>query len=255
MASETTRTRGCSGCLIEAIELHDERRLHNLLSASNVEYSDDYWVPREKLIQFMTPFPNCKRRFPMLTSNSLNSQHQCAHPVIEETLVPGEPENIALSVVLVSMLHTTAQFNAFQIVIESRKLDMKEPLIFHLRIKRNWSFFIVDPVGMALLLEKGTDIDDPPNYLLLLKPFGRICSKNLERDLQAIEVYAYTRNWRVHREKSLFSFLYSLGCSGSLFGGISSLQSAWLLARLKAISRMGLCLYSRIILFRSVNTF
>ena len=35
-----TRTVGCSGCFIEAMERHDERRLLNLLSAANVKYSE-----------------------------------------------------------------------------------------------------------------------------------------------------------------------------------------------------------------------
>ena len=48
MASETKKPQSCSGCLIEAIERHDERNLRYLLSATNVEYRDDYWVPREK---------------------------------------------------------------------------------------------------------------------------------------------------------------------------------------------------------------
>ena len=32
--------------------------------------------------------------------------------------------------VLVSMLHTTAQFNAFQIVVETSKFVMNEPIYF-----------------------------------------------------------------------------------------------------------------------------
>ena len=42
MSSE--RVLGCSGCLIEAIERHDERALRRLLSAE-VEFDDTFWTP------------------------------------------------------------------------------------------------------------------------------------------------------------------------------------------------------------------
>ena len=168
MASQTTKTQGCSGCLIEAIERHDERKLCELLSAANVEYSDTYWVPRDKLFKFVEPLSNSYWQFPVLLPSLENSVKQCSHPVLEETLMPGEPANIALSVVLSSMLHTTAEFNAFKMVAESRKFEMNEPLIFHMRHKNEiWSIVIVDTAGMALLLDKGTDFDDANSFLLL----------------------------------------------------------------------------------------
>ena len=252
--SGTTRPQGCSGCLIEAIERHDEHRLRNLLSATNVKYSDDYWVPRKTVFRFMAPFPNSIRRFPMLTTYSQNSEHQCAHPVVEETPVPGKPANIAMSVVLVSMLHTSAQFNAFQIVVESRKFDMNDSLIFHLWHIFDWALIIVDPAVMALLLDKGTestDIDDPPNYFILLKTLKHFCSKHLERSLQAIEVHN-ALDWIIHRERGNLSFLSSLWYSGSLLGGFSGSKLVWLLARLKALCRMSLCFDTRDCLFNTL---
>ena len=250
MASETKRPQGCSGCLIDAIERHDKRRLRNLLSASNVKYSDNYWVPREQLCQFMTPFSNSITRFPMLTTDFLYSKHQCVDPVVEETLMQKEPANIAMSVVLVSMLHTTAQFNAFQIVVESRKFDLKEPLIFHLKKKTKWPFLIVDPAIMALLLDKNTDIDDRSNCFLLLKTLCRNRSINLERDLQAIEIHN-TNNWIVHRGRGPFSFLYSLYYSSSSLGGLTDSQSEWLMERLKALILMNLCLNRSVCLYNT----
>ena len=192
------------------------------------------------------------QRFPMLNTYSLNSEHQCVHPVVEETLVPGKPANIAMSVVLVSMLHTTAQFNAFQIVVESRKFDMNESLIFHLWHIEEWALIIVDPAGMALLLDKGTDSDDQSNYFLLLKTLGRFCSKTLERYLQAIEVHnAY--DWIINRGRGPLSFLYNLCFSGWILGGLQCSKLVWLLACLKALIRMGLYLNRSVFLYNTLS--
>ena len=247
MASQITQ--GCSGCLIEAIERRDEVSLRNLLSAANVEYSDTCWVPRAQLFGFKASFPNSFERFPVLL---LTSTSQCAHRVVEETLLSGEPENIAMSVVLVSMLHTTAEFNAFQIIVESRKFNMNEPLIFHLRqIYTEWRLIIVDPAGMALLLENGTDIDDPNSFLLLKTLVFSCCPPHLETDLQAIEVFntnpGNTINWRVSRGRGAICFLYNFSY-GSLLTRIrlSDSQSVELLALLKALCRLGLCLKPRV---------
>ena len=183
MASQTMKIVGCSGCVIEAIERQNEQRLRELLSAANVEYSDTHWVSVFQ-IKLMASYPNRFRCFPMKSSTcSLTSEQQCDHPIVEETLVPGEPANIAMSVVLSSMLHTTAEFNAFEMVVESHKFDMSEPLIFHLTWYTelsldHWSFFIVDAAGMALLLDKGTDLDDANSFLLLKTCASLLCANS-----------------------------------------------------------------------------
>lgn len=38
------RTKGCSGCLIEAIERRDEFTLRKLLSKENTDFNDTFWV-------------------------------------------------------------------------------------------------------------------------------------------------------------------------------------------------------------------
>ena len=55
MASQK-KILGCSGCVIEAIESHDEIRLRKLLSAANVEYTDTHWVSRASHSQFTDAF-------------------------------------------------------------------------------------------------------------------------------------------------------------------------------------------------------
>ena len=65
MAIQPSRALGCSDCLIEAIVLHDERRLHQLLSADSAEFSETYWVPRASVLDFMTSFPKSSRDPPL----------------------------------------------------------------------------------------------------------------------------------------------------------------------------------------------
>lgn len=79
---------------------------------------------------------------------------------------------------------------------------------------------------MALLLDKVTDIDYPSNYFLFLKTLGRICSNNLERDMQAIEVIDRDPLKRfVYRGRGPLSFLLGLCSSiGSLLTSQSTLR-------------------------------
>ena len=246
MASQT-KTVGCSGCLIEAIERHEEGRLRNLLWAANVEYSDTYWVPRDSLLMFKEPFLNTANeyfacscpRFPVLSNFFLlTASEHCTHRIVEETLVPGQPVNIAMSVVLSSMLYTSVNFNAFQIVVESHKFDLNESLIFHLRESRtNWSLVIVDPAGLAMLLDNGTKVDDPNSFLLL----KTLKLSSLEKDLRAIAIKLEDgfQKETADRANGALSFLSTR--SASFIVPHSSTHPLWLLALLNALCRMGLC--------------
>lgn len=49
----------------------------------------------------------------------------------EQLLTPGKPTHIVISVVYTAMLHTTPKFNALQILAESDKFDLTEPVILH----------------------------------------------------------------------------------------------------------------------------
>ena len=63
MALHATRTSGCSGCLIDAIVRHDERRLRHLLSDASAKFSDTYLMPRESLLRRMAIFRHSIRGF------------------------------------------------------------------------------------------------------------------------------------------------------------------------------------------------
>lgn len=136
------KSRGCSGCLIEAIELRDEWTIRRLLSARDVEFHDTFWAPSSDITVFMEPFPDFSRCFPVLSVPSsfelaprYSLPKRCTHSMDEQSLLPesGQQSHIAMSVMLVAMLHTTHELNAFLILVESQNFDMSEPLIFHWR--------------------------------------------------------------------------------------------------------------------------
>lgn len=177
---------------------------------------------------------------------SLTSQHNCTHPIVEETPVAGRPANVAMSVVLSSMLHTTPEFNAFEMIIESHKFDMNEPLIFHLtqntEFQANWDLFIVDPAAIVLLLDNGTDINNA-NSMLLLKTFVHLCCvRTLETNLQAIHI---RDEWTVFRGGDALSFLSISYLSLGSFLALRSYSYCdfymRLMALLKTMCGIGLC--------------
>ena len=54
-----------------------------------------------------------------------------------------------------AMLFSTSDFNALQILIESGRIDMREPLIFNQldMHERMWNLISVNALGMALLID------------------------------------------------------------------------------------------------------
>ena len=136
MALHATRTSGCSGCLIDAIVRHDKRRFRHLLSDASAKFSETYWVPRESLFTHMENFWHSLRGFrtTQWTQLAANAEH-CTHPVLAETLAPGKPANIAVSVVLMSMLNTSGDFNVLQELVDSNKFDLSEPLLFQMPLE------------------------------------------------------------------------------------------------------------------------
>ena len=170
MAFQSSGVLGCSGCLIEAIVLHDERILRKLrLSATDLEYSDTHWVPRVSPFSFMTTFPNSSRGSPMPSQLNAEADLHCTHPLLAETLEAGEPANIALSVILMSMLYSRTDFNGLQMLIESGKFDLSEPLIFHMKKEKaaQWSLVALDSIGAAILIDIGSECYALNSYLLI----------------------------------------------------------------------------------------
>lgn len=255
MASQTSKAVGCSRCLIEAIERHDERRLRDLLSA-NVQYSDTYWANRLKLKDRTV---SCKeyiekvgfdifQHFPLMLTNreSVACEELCTHREIDATATPGDYKNIAMSVVLAAMLHTTAEFNAFQVLIESHKIDMDKQLMFHMRKSEmcdSWLFVQIDLEAMALLVDTGKDFDDP-NSCLVLKTLKR-SSLNLEKSLRAID--KFSNKERVLIASGALSFLYNC-CSDyySPFHFFLATNPLPLLRLLKEFSHIGINFNPRI---------
>lgn len=167
MAALTSKTLGCSGCLIEAIERCDEATLRQLLFEPNVEFHDTFWIAtpdvhKELLIAPFRDGPEC---FPALFEFKLASRFrrsptQCAHSMEEGHLcdINSYPKRIAMSVVLTSMLHSTSEFNALQILVDSQKFDLSDYLIFHFKDNEyvgleHWSLVAIDAFGLAILID------------------------------------------------------------------------------------------------------
>lgn len=165
----------CSGCIIESIERADESTLRKLLSEENVEFTDTFWASRESLTLSLSLSLNYSECFPALSTRAAarNSDNRCAHSMREQRLQSGRPSHIAMSIVLTAMLHTTIEFNALQILVESRRFYFREPLVFHWFNSasyfrgENWNVFCVDAAAMAMLLSRGTSLEDPSSFLLL----------------------------------------------------------------------------------------
>ena len=112
--------------------------------------------------------------------------------MLAETLAPGRPANIALSVVLVSMLNTTGEFNALQVLVDSQKFDLNEPLLFHLPFY-DWgvwklSLVAVDAIGVALQIDFVSNIYNPNSYPLLTKLVHRDRSSRLDTNLLDMDI-------------------------------------------------------------------
>ena len=214
------KIRGCSGCLIQAIVRGDEQRLRHLLSIESAQFSDIYWIPIESLddiprvINTITYLPDYCRMF-----NQLFEQ-QCTHSMLAETLPSERPANIAISVVLMSMMYTTGEFNALQMLIDSHKFDLSEPLLFHVpcSLVGRWRLLVAaaDPVGMAMLFEGDSVIDDANSFPLLTtlvrrKNSSRLDSNPLEMRMRLMLLWVdsggYNRS-KILRANGALSFLY-----------------------------------------------
>ena len=83
----------------------------------------------------------------------------CFHSTTIETLEAlNEKKRYIISVVLRAMQFSTTDFNAPQIIIESGRFYLREPLIFHqcniFPTFNEWQLIAVSPLGMALLFDR-----------------------------------------------------------------------------------------------------
>ena len=130
--------------------------------------------------------------------------------MLDEMLEAGKPANFAVSVALMSMLNTSGDFIALQVLVDSDKFDLHEPLVFHIPPENCWSLVAVDPIGMALLID--SDINDPNSFPLLktLLRSSRL-HLNFNVDLRLMEMWLHasgTGHWEAFRAHCALSFLY-----------------------------------------------
>ena len=154
MSTETQIASGCSACLVAAIEHRDEAAVRRMLSDQTVQYVDTVWLPLALNSKFRfikhepwsLTFVSCS-----VAESSQVCDNICPHPSAIESLETGqEIKSCAISVLLMAMLFSTPDFNALQILIESGRFDLREPLIFHqFDLYRKWVLIAVNALGMA----------------------------------------------------------------------------------------------------------
>ena len=182
MSTTYPKVSGCSACLVAAIEHRDEASVRRMLADKSVQYEDTVWLPLiyHQLISPLTGISSNKLLSPfdpieqvsfnglfqytfvscIVANNRRVGVNQCPHPVAIETLEVGEePKSCVISVVLMAMLFSTPNFNALQILIESGRFDLREPLVFHLCLCYNsdfekWKIIVVSTLGMAILIDR-----------------------------------------------------------------------------------------------------
>ena len=168
---------GCSACLVAAIELRDEATVRRMFADSNVQYADTVWLPLPIRSPFHMIESHENRIFAALSSSRFFDKYSfmsciaannlqvgvngCPHPTAIETLEAGyEPKSCVISVVLMAMLFSTPKFNALQILIESGRFDLRDPLIFHQcnddYFANSWKLIAISTLGMALLIDRAT---------------------------------------------------------------------------------------------------
>lgn len=125
------------------------------------KYRDTLWLPNTwpyNAIEFVPSRSGFLSCIPVKTPANSLAGARCPHPSVMETYVGRNPAACAVSVVLMAMLFSTAEFNVLQILRDSGKFDLREPLLFHQcrpnwDNKMEWSLVAVNPLGMALLLD------------------------------------------------------------------------------------------------------
>ena len=141
-----------------------------------------------------------------------------------ETLEPFTPENISFSVILSALLHSNDNFNAIQIIIDSSKFDLSEPLVFHARHcsidgYSIWSVIIIDPISIGMLLDSFDSGDSSSSFNLvktLLTTSGSTSTLRLAFELLPLpkQLNPRAQDWyflTAVRSTDALSFLF--GCS------------------------------------------
>lgn len=148
---------------------------------------------------------NC---FPMLSKCTHSLEEQNGNPM-EQMKEFGiwlkDPRYGAMSVVLASILYTTTKFNALQILIDSQKFDMSEPIIYYWRNYSNKTWYLVamSPVGLAILMDRCS------TSFVLLKTLKRnsLLKMDMEFCFMELATDSVFNRWKASRASNLLSFL------------------------------------------------
>ena len=146
----TINQRGCSHCLVEAIQTRNETRLRALLSSPATCFLDTFWAPVPTYyytslsgiyLNFIGIYFDVERESTSSASEDPSPRDICVHhqidPEMLEPLETGPVDKVAVNVLAMAMLFSTPNFNALNVCIESGRFNIIEPIVLH-EVNQHW---------------------------------------------------------------------------------------------------------------------
>lgn len=181
---------GCPICLAFAIQSHDRSLLEMLLSQP-VNFPDAFVLPAPAIV--FKDHKKCIRgRIPPPADLfNLNRSGFCGHELLDCDVhieFIQEPSAFYLeSIIEVAIAHSTSSFNAIGALIQSKKFDLSEPILYHRVIIPP---FQIRPIGEAGKLADCFDVEYMRSSSLIWIP-GPLRLANLEPVISSFGVLAF----------------------------------------------------------------
>lgn len=140
---------GCSQCLLEAIQTHDEMRLRALLSSPATEFVDTFWAPVPRYFTCLYGLNGVGVHvdlkweglsFAADASGRLDCRHVRIDSEMQRPVEAGHTDRVAVSVLAMAMIFSTSDFNAFRIMKESGRFNLNETFVFH-ELSLHWAHY------------------------------------------------------------------------------------------------------------------
>ena len=215
MSLTISKPSGCSACLVAAIENRDEAAVCRMLADLKVQYADTVLLlipmPLDSQFNLIEPVPGKIQYVSCIPAKSLHfGDDICPH----QSLATGQNLKLCfISVLLMAMLFSTTDFNALQILIESGRFDMREPLIFHQfdMDKRMCNLIVVNALGMALLIDT-VKYENATAYGRFLLTRTLLDASVASLDDEFVFVNYDSKEWCAFRARGPITFLFGCDC-------------------------------------------
>ena len=125
-------TTGCSACLVEAIQQNDENWFRRLLADLQLSFNDTFSIPKwYKTVEDSLSIKWSSQHLLIPRGGGSSSNQLCSHVIVRENLDACTLQGTTISLVQMAMLFSTPEFNSLQLLINSGRFDLSEPIIFH----------------------------------------------------------------------------------------------------------------------------